>query len=161
MKEQHMKILQLLDDSAITNSYLVFCEETKDALIIDPFFEASQGAYIVSDIMSRGLNLRYIINTHGHPDHVSGNRMIKRTTGAQILVHESDANEIVSPWQMLRAIAESPRECPDCGKTGKRTLEISEDERTAIMGCKFCGPKLNFETSPAADIVLSRLPWPW
>ncbi len=144
----------LIEENAITNSYLVICEATLESIIIDPFFDYPQGERILEDILNRGLTLKYIINTHGHPDHISGNRMIKESTGVPILVHENDADELVSPWWMLKAIAESPRECPECGKTAKRTLEISEDERTAIMGCKFCGPKLNFETSPAADMIL-------
>ncbi|MDZ7698845.1 MAG: MBL fold metallo-hydrolase [Deltaproteobacteria bacterium] len=37
----------------------------------------------------------YVVNTHGHADHTCGNRAVLSKTGAELLVHEADAPEIL------------------------------------------------------------------
>jgi len=73
-----------------TNCYVVSCEETKQAAIIDPGLETTTEAQPILDyIKQNGLTTKYIINTHGHPDHISGNMIMKQATGALILIHEN------------------------------------------------------------------------
>ncbi|MEJ2243792.1 MAG: MBL fold metallo-hydrolase [Candidatus Bathyarchaeota archaeon] len=73
-----------------TNCYVVSCEETKQAAIIDPGLETRTEAQPILDyIKQNGLTTKYIINTHGHPDHISGNMIMKQATGALILIHEN------------------------------------------------------------------------
>jgi len=73
-----------------TNCYVVSCEETKEAAIIDPGMEnEKETEQILKYIKQNGFKVKYIINTHGHPDHVVGNEAIKEATGAPILIHES------------------------------------------------------------------------
>ena len=50
--------------------YIISCENTKEALVIDP---AGDEDALVEKIKEKGLNLKYIVNTHGHPDHSGGN----------------------------------------------------------------------------------------
>jgi len=52
-----------------TNCYLVWEEESKKAVVIDP---ADDGVGISEEIQARGLNLVGILATHGHFDHVLG-----------------------------------------------------------------------------------------
>ena len=68
-------------------------EETKEAIVIDPAFstEAEGKKTVLQLIETNGLDAKYIINTHGHADHVSGNGVVKKATGALILIHELDA----------------------------------------------------------------------
>ena len=76
----------------LTNCYVVGCEETKDAIVIDPGFDKDREAKeILSFIEQNGLHVKYIVNTHGHADHTAGNGIIKKATGASILIHEDDA----------------------------------------------------------------------
>lgn len=75
-----------------TNCYVVNCRDTKQAVIIDPGFTSDQEAdKIISFIKSYDLKLKFIVNTHGHPDHASGNELIKRRFNVPICVHKDDA----------------------------------------------------------------------
>lgn len=74
-----------------TNCYVVGCTENREALIIDPGFEMDiEAKTVLKEIDQRKLRVRYIVNTHGHSDHTSGNGIMKRLTGAPILIHEYD-----------------------------------------------------------------------
>jgi len=75
------------------NCYIVGCEETKEVAVIDP---GGNARGIVSVLEEDGLKAVYIINTHGHIDHIGGNRGVKEATGAKILIHEADAKMLVN-----------------------------------------------------------------
>jgi len=69
------------------NTYLIVDEATKEAALVDPSFESEK---ILSDITANGYKLRYILNTHGHFDHIIGNAFFARETGAPIALHRLD-----------------------------------------------------------------------
>jgi len=76
----------------LTNCYVVGCEETKEAIVIDPGFDRDgEAEEVLKFIEQNGLHVKYVINTHGHADHTAGNGIIKKATGAPILIHEDDA----------------------------------------------------------------------
>ncbi|MCS7124389.1 MAG: MBL fold metallo-hydrolase [Candidatus Bathyarchaeota archaeon] len=75
-----------------TNCYVAACQETREAIIIDPGFENySEAEKIFGFVKEKMLNLKFIVNTHGHPDHVCGNGIIKEKFNTPILIHEKDA----------------------------------------------------------------------
>ena len=76
------------------NCYIVGCEETREVAVIDP---GGNARGIVNLLKENDLKAVYIINTHGHIDHIGGNRGVKEATGAQILIHEQDAKMLVNP----------------------------------------------------------------
>ena len=78
-----------------TNCYVVGCEETREAAVIDPGMESkAETAPFMDFIKQNSLHIKYIINTHGHPDHVAGNTFMKEATGAPILIHESNSEHV-------------------------------------------------------------------
>lgn len=66
-------------------SYLVGCEETCTAAIIDPALDLVDR--YVGEIGKQGLRLRYIIDTHTHADHFSGAQALREAFGAPIVMH--------------------------------------------------------------------------
>ena len=78
-----------------TNCYVVGCEETKEAVVIDPGMDSERETEeILNFIKQNSFHIKYIINTHGHPDHISGNAVMKEATGAPILIHENTAERV-------------------------------------------------------------------
>ncbi|MDA8236162.1 MAG: MBL fold metallo-hydrolase [Clostridia bacterium] len=80
------------------NCYIIGCDQTKEAAVIDPGEDAK---VILSQLNKEGLKLKYIINTHGHIDHIGANDEVKDTTGAQIIIHELDAEMLTNPRKNL------------------------------------------------------------
>jgi glyoxylase-like metal-dependent hydrolase (beta-lactamase superfamily II) len=76
-----------------TNAYVASCEHTKEAIIIDPGFDdCLEAEKIFKLIDENALTLKFIVNTHGHPDHTCGNGIVKEKFHVPILIHEYDAH---------------------------------------------------------------------
>ena len=84
-----MRIKQMTVGMMGVCCYIVSCEETREAVIIDP---GGNEEDILAACQQENLKVKYIINTHGHPDHVCGNGRLKKSTGAEIVMHEADAD---------------------------------------------------------------------
>jgi len=71
------------------NCYIIGCEKTKEAAVIDPGDEGDRIIHILDDA---GLTAKYILDTHGHFDHVGANKRVKEATDAKIAIHPEDAH---------------------------------------------------------------------
>lgn len=81
-------------------AYLIGDEQTGEAMLIDP---AADVGRLLGEARKRGLQIRHIVNTHGHVDHIAGNADCRKETGAKIVIHELDADMLTStPSVMLR-----------------------------------------------------------
>jgi glyoxylase-like metal-dependent hydrolase (beta-lactamase superfamily II) len=86
----------------LTNCYVVSCEQTKEALIIDPGFDDSHEAEkIFKFVKDFSLKLKFVLNTHGHPDHTCGNKIVKGKFNVPILIHEFDAHMLGESGKMI------------------------------------------------------------
>ncbi len=83
-----MIIKKLTVGPIMANCFIVGCEETKEAVVIDPGDEADK---ILMALAKSHLTVKYIINTHGHFDHVGANKRLSEVTKAPILIHTLDA----------------------------------------------------------------------
>jgi glyoxylase-like metal-dependent hydrolase (beta-lactamase superfamily II) len=72
-------------------AYVVGCEKTKKAVLIDPAAEVDRTLDVVAE---EGLEVELVINTHPHPDHTSGNRKAVERTGASLAVHKDAASAL-------------------------------------------------------------------
>ncbi|HRT71471.1 MAG TPA: MBL fold metallo-hydrolase, partial [Syntrophales bacterium] len=69
--------------------------------------------------------VKYIVNTHGHVDHISGNQEMKKKTGALIVVHEADADMLVStPAMVLRMFGAKPSPPADITVSDGDTIAV-------------------------------------
>ena len=89
-----MELEQMRVGSMAVFCYLIGCERSKEALVIDP---AGDEEGIAARIEQKGLKLKYIVNTHGHGDHTCGNAKMKDLTSAKIIIHELDEQMFNSP----------------------------------------------------------------
>ena len=83
-----MKVIQMLVGQMGVFAYIVGCEKTGEAIVIDP---AGNEEEIVARAQEEGLKIVKIVNTHTHADHTCGNTKVKELTGAEIIAHEADA----------------------------------------------------------------------
>jgi glyoxylase-like metal-dependent hydrolase (beta-lactamase superfamily II) len=92
-----------------TNCYLVFCQETKESVIVDPGAGAKK---ILARIHEFALEPVMLVNTHGHIDHVGANKDILDKFDIPLCIHEADRvlleNAARSELRFFLAAKESP-----------------------------------------------------
>lgn len=89
-----MFLKRLIVGALDTNCYLISCKKNKKAAIIDPGGE-QEVDLIMNLLQKNNYDLKYIINTHGHIDHIAGNNLLKAKTEALLLIHRLDADSLV------------------------------------------------------------------
>lgn len=68
-----------------TNTYIVTDSESGECAVVDP---AEENEHLLGKL--RGKNVKYILLTHGHFDHISGAKAVKELTGAAAVIHRED-----------------------------------------------------------------------
>lgn len=79
--------------------YLIACEETGEALAVDPL----EWRACLDAAQARGWRITQIVNTHEHRDHTGGNAALVAATGARVLAHAGAATVIGGVDRGLRA----------------------------------------------------------
>ncbi|MEL6821802.1 MAG: MBL fold metallo-hydrolase [Calditrichota bacterium] len=89
-----MKIHKLTLGYFAVNNYLIHSENSSKAILIDACEDYPS---ILRAIEENNLELAYLINTHGHADHMAGNRAILEATGAKLLAHKKAVPLLLDP----------------------------------------------------------------
>ncbi|MCE1164587.1 MAG: MBL fold metallo-hydrolase [Bacteroidetes bacterium] len=73
------------------NSYVYYCENTGEGMIIDPgYYTKYEQDELTEYLNEHNIKIKYIVNTHGHIDHVLGNAFAVEQFQAPNFIHEDD-----------------------------------------------------------------------
>lgn len=87
-----MKVERFSSEPLKSNCYLV--HDQKEGLIIDPGGISQE---LLDFLQTQKVQVKAIINTHGHGDHIAGNSWIMEHTGAPLWIHEEEAEYLSDP----------------------------------------------------------------
>ena len=82
-----VEVISCLQDNY---SYLIIDKINNTACVIDP----SEAKPIINFIEKENINLKYILNTHHHFDHVGGNKDLKKKYKSEVIGYKDDSNRI-------------------------------------------------------------------
>jgi len=117
IKYKNMILIRLVVGPLQVNCFILADEKTKEAVVIDPGDDAED---ILKVIREKGLTVKYLVNTHGHFDHVGANKALKEATGAELLIHEGDAPVMASAPLQSRAFGMSAISSPPADRFVKQ-----------------------------------------
>jgi hydroxyacylglutathione hydrolase len=106
-----------------SNCYIVGSEKTKEGMVIDP---GADPDVILKTADELGLEIKLILLTHRHPDHVGAARQVKEATGAEVAAHVEAARYLP---QSPSYIFEPPYEAapyPDRLLKGGDSIDIGD-----------------------------------
>ncbi len=82
-----MKLIHLHVGMVQTNCYVFYDENTMEGAVVDP---GDNAAAILREISRVGADIKYILLTHGHFDHILAVHEISEKTGAKLVIHKDD-----------------------------------------------------------------------
>ena len=91
-----MEIQKCVVGYVMTNCYIVSDEVTKDAIVIDPGDNAEK---ILAAIQSKNLNVKAVLLTHGHFDHILAARTVASAYSVKVFCHEAEKDLAADPVQ--------------------------------------------------------------
>ncbi len=97
-----MLLKRLYDSKLAQASYLIACQATGDAIVVDPNRDVEQYIRAADD---EGVRITYVTETHIHADFVSGSRELAERTGAKLLL----SNEGGETWRYAFAASANAR----------------------------------------------------
>jgi glyoxylase-like metal-dependent hydrolase (beta-lactamase superfamily II) len=122
---KNMQLIRLVVGPLQVNCFIVADDKTKEAVVIDPGDDAPELLRIIKE---KELRVKYIVNTHGHFDHIGANRALKEATGAEILIHEGDAPVLASAPRQSAAFGMNSVSSPPADRYVKHGDIISAGE---------------------------------
>jgi len=110
--------------------YLIGCQESKEAAVVDPAWDVPAILKLAQD---SDLKIRHILITHGHPDHINGLESLLEATDARIYIHSDEAD-------YMREVARSfgmPTDFMDRRSTNFRMVSDGDTVRVGKLSVQF------------------------
>ncbi len=82
-----LEIVQIDAGEMDNYSYLLYCPQTMLGAAVDPSLRPER---LLEAAKQRGVTLRWLLNTHGHQDHIAGNLQIQAHTKVKLAAHPKD-----------------------------------------------------------------------
>lgn len=126
-----MRIETFYHPQTFTLTYVVHDPESRDAVVIDPVLDyepkssqtSTTSAGLVEDFIRRNeLQLRYILETHAHADHLSGSQYLKRAFGASVVI----GADITEVQKTFKGLFNLPDDFPTDGSQFDKLVEDGE-----------------------------------
>lgn len=89
-----IKIGKIILGVCQTNTYFLYKEGCSETIVVDP---ADKGEYLYNSLKERGFEVKAILITHGHFDHIWGVEQLKEKSGAKVYAPESEADFLNDP----------------------------------------------------------------
>ena len=119
-----IKIIQTVTGSYQVNTYLVYNADSREGVVIDPGGDTKKLLEIIAE---NKLSIKYILNTHGHADHILANRELKAALPAPIAMHAADDAFFSQPEIKTISARELGLSAP-----GKADIQLHDGDRLRI-----------------------------
>jgi glyoxylase-like metal-dependent hydrolase (beta-lactamase superfamily II) len=136
------QIKEFFDKNTWTLTYVVWDEDTHDAIVVDPVMDYDPAASKTSEasaktvidfLRSKELKLHFILETHAHADHLSGSQIIKREfPHAKIAISE----KITKVQEIFKGVFGLPEDFKTDGSQFDRLLKDNEEFQAGSMNIK-------------------------
>jgi hydroxyacylglutathione hydrolase len=87
MISKKMRIFSMAVPPFMKNGFVIACDESPDAVVVDPGDEVEA---LLAAVENRGLAVSHILLTHAHFDHITGVGRAKAALGAPVWLHQDD-----------------------------------------------------------------------
>ena len=96
-----MKIKRIPAGIYAANCYVLYSDTENQGIIVDPGGDADD---ILKFIEENNINIKYIVLTHGHGDHIAGVMDLKNKLKVDLMIHQADADMLKDAQMNLSSI---------------------------------------------------------
>ena len=123
------------------NCLILGDKQSNEGVVIDPGADCDM---VLGAVARLGIKVKYLINTHGHFDHVGCNKPVQEATGAEFLIHEKDLALLMMASRSARNYGLSVEDSPQPARFltdgmrldfGRRSIEVLHTPGHTEGGC--------------------------